>query len=201
MRLLVSLIKKIIMQEETPIYTTPEAVASYLGLPISSDLEDAIEESWIIAMSRYADRYAKRNLHREEVTTVLYDGDGSKLFLIKDVIDPVVEIDGTVMTTYNYPTNKPYTSRLTLEEGYSFTKGKQNISVTGVHAMHLYLPEDIQLAVTILVAGIYNARTSQGKIGTTEKIGNYSVTYRTDAQKADFESAKEILSSYRRIAL
>jgi len=189
---------------EKPYYTTPEAVIAYLGLDISgSDIEEAIPDFWIYAMSEYADQQTNRILFREEPTTILYDGDGTNLLVIKDVLDPVVEVDGVARTTYNYPTNKEYTSRIVLEEGYRFTKGKQNVSVTGVPGISLYLKDDIQMAVTILVAGLYNNANpdNENQVLASERIGNYQATFVTKKQLTDYESAKAILSSYKRIAL
>lgn len=189
---------------EKAYYTTPEAVALYLGLTISgSDLEDAIPAQWIYAMSEYADQKANRVLYREEPTTILYDGNGQNLLVIKDVLDPVVELDGTVVTTYNYPTTKEYTSRIVLEEGYRFTKGRQNVSVTGVPGLSLYLKDDIQMAVTALVAGLYNNANPEDESQTiaSERIGNYQVSFTTKKQLTDYENAQAVLSSYRRIAI
>lgn len=182
-------------------YTDKESIEAYLGVTISDDLDDQLAE-WILAMSRYADNVAGRILFDSEESTYTYDGDGSDLLVIKDVVDiSEVTLDGEVVAVYEYPQNKPYTSRIVLESGYRFTRGRQNVTVTGIHAMSDELLPDVKQAVTVLVAGIYNARNAQGKVGTTERIGNYSVTYREASQKTDFDTAKTILSSYKRIAL
>lgn len=184
-------------------YTTIEAVYGYLGkeVPSESSEEATLVEKWILSMSRYIDNFCKRKIYSTEEVTTLYDGDGSNLLIINDVLDPVVKLNGSTINVLKYPTTKEYTSRIVLADGQRFSKGYQNVEVTGVHSMHLYLPEDIQLACTVLVAGIYNARNAQGKVGTTETIGDYAITYRDQAQKTDFETAKEVISSYKRITL
>lgn len=185
-------------------YTTREAVANYLGITIPSGLNAQVDE-WILAMSEYADNIANRVLYQTDSSTFKYDGDGSNLMVIKDCTGITeVKIDGSVMPldkVSQYPQNKGYTSRIALSDGYRFSKGLLNVSVTAKHGMSATLKEDVKLAVTVLVAGIYNARNSQGKVGTTERIGNYSITYREASQKTDYETAKATLSSYRRVAL
>jgi len=182
-------------------YTTKEAVANYLGVTISSDLDAQIAE-WILAMSRYADNISNRVLFDDVEQTFKYDGDGSDLLVIKDCVDiSEVTVDGAAVSVLEYPANKKYTSRIVLDDGRRFTRGRQNVTVKAKMAMSKTLQPDVKQAVTVLVAGIYNARNAQGKVGTTETIGNYSVTYREASQKTDFETAKTVLSSYRRIAL
>jgi len=182
-------------------YTTKAAVENYLGVTISSSLDTQMA-AWILAMSRYADNLANRVLFDDAKVTLNYDGDGSDLIVIKDSVDiETVTVDGVAVEVLEYPQGKAYTSRIVLENGRRFTRGRQNVAVTAIQAMSKTLLPDVQQAVTVLVAGIYNARNAQGKVGTTETIGNYSVTYREASQKTDFETAKKILSSYRRIAL
>ena len=194
--------------DNTERYTTTQDVCQYLGIDVPSESSDEDHELdlMILAMSVYIDRQANRRIFRTEPTTILYDGDGSDLMVIEDVLDlelhPLeVLVGGVAVEVYQYPQRKEHTSRIVLGDGQRFTVGKQNVSVTGVHAMCSELPEDVKFACTVLVAGAYNAKLTAGKVGTTEQIGSYSVTYRTDKDKANFETAKKMISSYRRIAL
>lgn len=168
--------------------------------PSESSAEFQRMESWILAMSAWIDQYCGRDIYRQDESTIKYDGDGSDMLVIKDVIDPVVTIDGVEREVFTYPTTKPYASRIRLD-GWRFTKGVQNVSVTGVHSTTIYLPEEVQHVCNVLVAGIYNAQQVQGKVGTTERIGEYSVTYKDEAQKTDFDNVKMILGGYKRISL
>lgn len=198
------------MESNTP-YTEVSSVFEYLGITgpsESSSLFDEIE-NWILAMSRYIDKYCNRVIYIEGGESAAeefkYDGDNTSLLHIKDCVGiQEVKIDGVVYPSdkwVKYPANKPYASRIALVDGYIFTKGMQNVSITAIHAMNEELPEDVKLACTILVAGIYNARYGTGKSGTTEKIGNYSVSFDTQDQVADFESVHKILNGYKRISL
>ena len=184
-------------------YTTVASVYNYLGeeAPSESSAEYQEMESWILAMSAWIDRYCNRIIFRSEEESISYDGDGSRMLVIQDTINPTVTIDGTEREVYTYPTNKPYASRIRLGDGWSFNRGIQNVVVTGVPGIAVYLPEDVQQACNVLVAGIFNAKSVQGKVGTSESIGSYSVTYREPAQQTDFANVKTILGGYKRIAI
>lgn len=192
------------MQKE---YTTIEAIENYLLITIDEAFQGQVTD-WIKAMSSQIDLMCNRSIAPaftdsdvaiEE--TFLYDGDGSDIIIISDCCDiSEVTVDNDVREFYKYPANKPYASRIKLD-GYKFTTGIQNVAVTGIQAMNTTVPEDIKFACTVLVAGIINNQKKLDKIGTTEKIGAYSITYRDDAQRADFETAKKTLSGYRRIAI
>lgn len=186
---------------DLPAYTDVGSVANYLGVTIPEDMNDQVEE-WILAMSRYADRYTNRQLFNDTPSTRLFDGDGRDVQVIDDCCEiSAVLLNGSAVEVIEYPQAKEYTSRIVPVDGSRWPRGRANVSVTGVFAMSTTLQPDVKQAVTVLVAGIYNARNSQGKVGTTETIGDYSVTYREASQKVDFETAKTTLSSYRRVAL
>ncbi len=181
-------------------YTDISSVENYLNTTIPAGMISQVEE-WIQAMSRYIDGYCNRVLFDDQVQTFKYDGDNSQLLHIKDCVEiSSVKVNDKEVTYFSYPSNKPYASRLALEDGY-FYKGRQNVAVTAIQALSSVLQPEVKQSCTVLVAGIYNARTVQGKVGTTERIDNYSVTYRDEAQQQDFATAKATLSAYKRIAL
>jgi hypothetical protein len=184
----------------TTAYTTKADVEAYIGKALTQS--DSVISSWIQAASRWADAFCNRDLYNDEETTELYDGDGTDFIMIRDTCEITsVIVDGVAVSPKMYPTSKDYRSRLVLDNGYTFTKGLQNVAVTGKVSMFEALPDVVKLACTVIVAGIQNAGGVQGKVGTTETIGNYSVTYRDAAQKTDFDTAKANLSAFRRIAL
>jgi len=181
-------------------YTTKSKVENYLMIDINASFNATID-AYITAMSTYIDEFCNRTIYRTAETTYKYDGDLTNILLISDVVDiTAVTVDGLDITSSvkKYPANKGYTSRIVLEDSY-FSKGMQNVSVTGIHAMSKTLPSDIEFACTVLVAGAFNSGKASN--GSTERIGNYSITYTTEQQKLDFELAKEILNRYKRIAL
>lgn len=182
-------------------YTTQELVENYILKTIDPAFLGQIGQ-WISSMSLFIDNYCNRSIFADTEETYLYDGDGTDMIIVKDVCSiSEVLVDGVAVEYAKYPANKPYASRIRLLDGYRFTKGIQNVSVTGIQAMNEELPDDVAFACTVLVAGIINNQLKLDKAGTTERIGSYSVTYREDAQKTDFETAKTILASYKRISL
>lgn len=184
----------------TTAYTTKADVEAYLGVTITGI--DTIVASWIAAASRWIDDYCNRDIYNATSSTIKYDGNGSDILNIKDTIQSgiAVTMDGIAVTPLCYPTTKDYASRLVLD-GYVWNCGKQNVIVTGKVSMFGALPDQVKLAATILVAGMYQSRNSAGKVGTRETIGNYTVEYKEGAQEIDYNSAKTNLSALRRIAL
>lgn len=182
-------------------YTDITAVENLLLVDIDPSFHTQVE-GWIEAMSRYCDRISNRILFRDEAETYTYDGNNQKILLIDDcceISSVLVHGNEVLDEIHQYPQNKNYASRLYYEN--IFPQGKGNVSVTGIQAMHSELPEDIKYACTVLVAGICRNQLLEQKGGKTEKIGNYSVTYNTPEEEAATITAKNTLSSYRRIAI
>lgn len=195
---IVGLITGEALSTNSKMYTDIEAVEAYTGRTITDTAE---VERYIVAMTQAIDGFCNRVIFDDEVSTFTYDGDNTDLLIIKDVCNITeVTVDGISREFVKYPQNKPYASRLKLD-GYRFTTGLQNVAVTGIHAMSDVLPEDVKFACTVLVAGILNNKDTQGKVGTTERMGAYSITYKEESQKTDFATAKASLSAYKRIAL
>lgn len=184
-------------------YTTKEDIENYILKTIDDGFDAQLGE-WIKAMSNYIEHTTKRRIYRQTAETFKYDGDGSDLMIIGDCNNITeVKLDGNVLTRdvdyTTYPKNKSYISRIVLLDGLRFTKGINNLEVTAIQAMTNSLPSDINFACTVLVAGILNSQMYNDKKGTTERIGNYSITYKDDQQIKDFEQVKQILAGYTRI--
>lgn len=183
-------------------YTTKEAVENYILKTIDDGFDVQLTE-WIKAMSNYIENVTKRRIFRSTPETFKYDGDGSSLLVISDCNTITeVKVDDTVMVLdtdyFTYPKNKGYTSRIVLD-GWRFTKGLSNVSVTAKQGMSATLPSDIKFACTVLVAGIINNQLFNDKKGTTERIGGYSISYKDDQQVKDYQEANRILDGYKRI--
>lgn len=189
------------------LYTTKAKVEKHLLKTIDASHDETID-MWIEAMSINMDKHCNRPLYGgadDNYSDIAYDGNGENLLVIQDCINlQSVTLDGVDMTAEinEYPTTKPHTSRIVLNEGYRFTKGIQNVVVNAVQAMSSGDEPDaaISTACTILVANLVRAQILGEDAGTTEKIGDYSITYPT-AYKAEVDTAKSLLSGYRRIAL
>lgn len=192
-------------------YTDKTAVENYLLITIDDSFNDQIQE-WIIAMSRYLDGVCNRVLYKASPETYLYDGDNTDILLIRDccnITSITLNGDEQMPNVAQYPDNKVYTSRIKLKpvaSSYPYHNywryGIQNIAVTGVQAMSDELLPDVKLACTILVASIVNYQIRKDIVGTTEKIGNYQITYATpDAEEEYKMLIKGMLSSYKRITM
>lgn len=151
-----------------------------------------------------------------EATERLFDGKGGCSLIIDDCIeiekvergldqfgDFYEEIPATGLTRYiTLPANAgnkmlPYTS-LQLRYEY-WTRGIQNQKITAKWGFSENVPPLIQQATTIIAAGMYmyNRGGASGSV-TSEKIGNYAVSYGSDGQWKSYENAKKIIQGFTR---
>ena len=186
-------------------YTDIESVEAYTLLDIAEEYEANVE-SWIIAMSNYVYNVTNRDwLADDEESEKFYNGNGKSFLTIPDYIEITDVSVGdnfgenleskTFYTEQNTPITKVY-----LKDDI-FPVGVQNIAIEGILGFAEEVPEDIKWATTVLVAGIVFSQQKQNGEITSEKIGNYSVSYDTDKQKADYQRAMDILNSRRLIVL
>lgn len=184
-------------------YTTLQDVSNYLLIDIEESQEAQVE-AWIEAVERYIDHYTGRDFSVAGVsaTTRYYDGNG----LNSLTIDPAVQVvsvklspTSDALATDNYllyPANKLPKNKITLRY-LKFPEGLQNIVVNARFGLEA-IPEDIQLAATVLVGGIINSSwNSEGEVESMS-IGRYSVTYSTPEQKNDFKQVQDILDFNKR---
>jgi len=191
-------------------YTTESAVENYLLTNIDASFASQVDE-WIEAMENEMDRITDRQLMADSVDAEYkYDGTGRKSIMIDDFVsitsvglydsiedDTINDISDYV---FQYPANDTPKWRLE-SDAYYFTKGRQNVGVTGKrgYVTEANWPADLKFACTVLVAGIVNfSNTSSGEV-KRESIGRYTVEYTTAKQEADFEVAMRTLERYRRI--
>jgi hypothetical protein len=127
-------------------YTTIEAVSNYLLMDIDPAFQGQVTD-WIKGMTRTIDNMCNRSIAPELTDssvaieeTFKYDGDGTNELIITDCIITEVSVDGVTVEGVKYPANKPYSTFLKLADKY-FTKGLQNVLVTGIQAMNEDVPE------------------------------------------------------------
>lgn len=184
-------------------YTDVSSIEKYLTIDIDTAFEPHVL-LWIEAMSRHADKYCNRTLGTDIPEVRKFDGTGSQTLHIDDVVEiqSVVDVaNATAITGYlTYPVNKPYAQSLLLEGG-CFAKGKQNYTVDGYFAMHKDdVPEQISLAVTLMVAAIVTMSRSGGDNIKSEKVGIYSYVMKDLEQKNDYKIAMQNLDQFRKLA-
>lgn len=180
-------------------YTTKAAVQNYTLTNIDAAFDTQVTE-WIAAMSEYADQVAGYPIYDTEETTRRYDGSGATEQLIQPVHTiSEVKIGDTVITPVEAPYNSDIKTSLIYRDNF-FPQDYANVSVTGVHCLKKTLPNDLKLAVAILVAGIVNQSNNQTEGVKSEKIGEYSVTYASPEEQQHYKWAMWVLKSYKRIA-
>lgn len=180
------------------IYTDKTAIQNYLLRTIDASFDTQLT-AWITAMSRFMDTYCNCTLVETTPSVRLYDGTGDHELKIDDVYSiTAVSVDSVVLTPYFYPANTSRKYVLSFDSD-TFTAGRQNVSVAGIFGRFNALPEDIKYACTVLVAGIVNQSNKQTDGIKSEKIGEYTVTYKDEKERADYARAMVILDSYRKI--
>jgi hypothetical protein len=191
-------------------YTTEEHVENYALTDIDAGFSTTLT-AWISAMSKMMDRRANRTLATGTSSVRKYDGNGETEMLIDECCNiTAITVDGVDVfgKALQYPANASNQYKLSFDQD-TFSKGRQNVIVTGKFAMNSVsadtavaeVPDDIRFICTVLVAGIVNNSNNQNDAVKSEKIGNFSVTYNDPNQRKDFMMVKRMLEGYRRIAV
>ena len=185
-------------------------IENYLLTEIDSSMETQVEQ-WIIGVSRLMDNLANRKLvapvigSGEDFEERFYDGNGKGCMFIDDCQEiQTLEIGDqygdNLVANVDYvvsPRIAPY-AKVFLKGG-CFSKGIQNIRITGRFGYFNEIPNDIRSACAIITAGIINATNKGNSAKKSESIGNYSVTYLDDKGFAEYDNAVRMLELYRRI--
>jgi hypothetical protein len=180
--------------------TNKTELQNYTLLTIDSSFDSQIA-SWIEQVTKYIESQTNKSFTVDaEPVERLYDGNGRDTLLIDDftAFDEVF-IDGQDVTDeiIAYPANTTPKYKIVYPSG--FPRGNQNVAVTATFGQEA--PDDLKWASTVLVAGIMqNAQKLDGDI-TSERIGNYTVHYKSDQQRSDFDRAMEIIASYKNYAI
>jgi len=181
-------------------YTTRKQIKQLEIVDWQSSFDNQVNK-WISAMSRYIDKYCNVVIYEDEENTNKYDGNGEKDLMIDTCHDiSEVTIDGTVITPHEYPANDPGVYLLK-RENKVFTEGTQNVEVTAKFSKYDSVPEDLDYACAVLVAGIINEQQMEDKRGLRKDIGNFSVQYSKDAGRKDLSQAENILDKHRMLAI
>jgi hypothetical protein len=189
-------------------YTTNTKVKAYVDVGSMSDNEvDAL----IVSVSAEMDRMANRKLvaelaSGEDSETKYYDGEGELKILIDDcqhidklyIGDQYGENFVQNSSFITYPAVAPFRAVI-FKNGFYVPCGSQNLKIEGVFGMfdEGEVPADLDFACVVLVAGIILGRNAGGEV-SSERIGNYSVSYDTTAGGQDYKRALDIISGYRK---
>ncbi len=173
-------------------------------LKITATSENSVIEDFINRASIWANDYTGRRLKYRSLTD-FYDGDGSNILSLNEY--PIafgvssLLIDDYSVTSPDMIIDFPR-GLIKLENGLSFVKGFQNITVV-YNAGYVIapdsgipnLPETIKEAVLLYVGHLYRRQYADQKFGVqSETIGDRTTTYGTDDI---VPKAKALLNPYR----
>ena len=181
-------------------YTTIGQIEKYLGTIIKSGLRPQVD-IWIEQMSEYIEQITGR-VFIARTAVKKYDGNNKTEISVDEVITlTILKINGITITDYLlYPANEIPKTRIKLNNGI-FTGGNQNIEITADWGYSVGCPKDIEFVATVLTAGIVNFSHSTGGEIRTEKLADYTVTYKDNKECQDLNRAKEILQNYKKVII
>ena len=199
-------------------YTTIKKIENYILTEIDISFSDQIE-TWIETMEDYVDIYTGRNFIADsEASARLYNGRDSQNLLIDDCVEitKVEKGDNAYGDTFTEISAGGSSGYYLLPDNYSavgvpidkvhlrsanWLVGLQNCRITAKWGYSVAVPSDIGFATTVLVNNIINENnTTKGDL-KTERIGEYSVGYKSQKEKIDFDRAFAILDKYKKIFL
>lgn len=193
-------------------YTNKTAIENYLLQSIDITFNSQLN-SWIESVEKLIDNMTRRNFIADasgSESQKTYDGNGKfemrfDNFVVEDATDlsnliltigdPAVTISTDDM--YLEPVNNDQKNKIILKNT-NFIVGRQLIKLTARFGYSAEVPADIELAATILVAGILNfANNTKGKV-QSETVGRYSVTYKSEKGFTDYNNAIKIIKAYKK---
>jgi len=195
-------------------YITKSQIENYLGVSINDALNSTIN-SWILAAQIYVENYTGVKFENTEDTTKYYDGNGLRELYIDDFItvESVTTLtqsgdDDSSLTEnedyYLYPLNDTpkHIIKMTPESSVGcFSKGKKRVKVVGNFGYASSVPSDIQLVITKLVAQVYNQQNKGGEIVSSERLGDYQVSFAILNKSAMTLGVQQILDLYQIITI
>lgn len=194
-------------------YTTEQKVEQYLNITIDPSISAQIE-GWIAAMSRFADKHCNRTLMVETAETRTFKGAGSRTLYIDEACEivSVTPDGGTALAASDYttlPANRPYILAIYGEGRYFDYSDKYLVNAFFGHikaenvtdGVPENVPDELQLAVTMLVGELVNLSRNGGDDVQSEKVGLYSYTVKDLENKQTYKTAVGLLNQYRRLAL
>jgi len=194
-----------------PKYTIKEKVETFLGgVTISESLDDLID-----GVEKYIDNYTERNFNADDEASMrVFSGDNTGLLLIDDAVEItkvelgndsygdnfselVLNIDYKLMPENYEVKNQPITKIFLRNNIWGV--GIQNHKITAKWGYSSITPADIVWVATFLAASVYKLGSS-GSVGgvSSEKIGEYSVSFNTEKEFSDFKKSTEILDNYKK---
>jgi len=183
-------------------YTSKDKIEDYIDADIDSSYGNTLTR-FIESVEAHIDNETGRTFGTANTASQrVFDGDGTDELIIDDAHDIVSvtrDIDDNALDTGEWnglPANDTPKTAIKLDTKV-FPKDTQNITVEAKWG-YGEVPRDIELAATVLVAGIMNANVSTDEEVKKESFGDYSVTYKDESHWSDYERTETILENYRR---
>jgi len=195
-------------------YTTEEKIEAMLGVAIT----DGAVARYIEAAEKLIDKLTGRNFIADSVAVARdFDGTGKQEMYIDDCIeitkvelgndaygDNYTEIsaggsNGYYLHPVNYKVEELPIRAIHLRSNV-WLNGLSNNKITAKWGYSESVPADIEFIATVLAAGMYQFYKKSGFKGAkSEKIGNYSVSYKNDNGWSDYNLSIELIEQYKKL--
>ena len=192
-------------------YCSVADIEKYSLTEIDANFEATVE-GWIAVIEQYIEKETGRVFKADTTASKRYfDGNYSNEIYIDECISVSELLIKDVLgnTLYNlvkdthylvYPYNELPIRKL-MAKSYNvlgfltFPKGQKNIELTAKWGYSESVPDGIKFATMVLTTGIVNYSNNSDGEAKSEKIGDYSITYKENDWK-DYELAKSIIGSF-----
>ena len=178
---------------------TIQELQNYLLTEIDSSFTGQVN-TWINQMSKYIETETGQEFAEQaEASERVFDGNSKRELLVDKFYElDLVTYKDTPIEVLAYPANKTPQWKLYSEQRFPY--GRQNIVVNAKWG-YGGAPDDIAFACLIFTAGIIQKQVISKNDKASEKIGDYQVSYTTEAQRDDFNRAMETVKNYKEIAI
>lgn len=197
-------------------YTNATLIGTYLDESVAVDDVD----QFILATQKFIEQLTGRVFKADSTASTRdYDGNGRLEIIIDDCVSVTKVEWGTNQWADSYVTigtsgiDRYYTlpaNNAALEVPIRkiglrtrvWTPGHANHRITAKWGWSTDVPDDIKHAATVIAAGMYNQNRGQDSgVITSEKIGQYSVSYSDQGGVNDYNQAKAILDGYKKLEI
>lgn len=192
-------------------YANEGNLENYLTIDVDNSFSDAISD-WSEAVDLYINNYTNKSFADSGSEIRYFDGNGTREIDIDDFVSLIsVEVLGTTTDDveytltegkandyliYPYNTNPKYRLILTRTARVQrWATGERRIKITGNWGQSA-VPKDIELAATMLLAGIVEKGLKGGTV-LSEDLGDYSVTFKEIDMISSVMGVKEILDKHK----
>lgn len=179
--------------------TTKKNIEEYLNETIDTNID-----LYILGASEFIKNYTGREFEETAEEIRYYDGNGTNQL----IIDPATEIT-TVEVSYDggetfegiedfktYPYNSLPIFSIILDYQV-FSESRKNVKITGKFGWNECIPREVIFCATAIAALLYKRKETSDI--TSERIGDYQVSYQAIEGISDLNNIKKLLNRYRKL--